>query len=158
MNEVTTNTPVVVTLAEPGDLRALIEMLHDDPLGARREAPNESEAAYRAAFSAIDRDPNNLLIVVRNGGPPLAMAQLTFMPSLTYQGGWRAQIEGVRVRSDQRGRGLGRQLIENAIERARQRGCRLIQLTTDRERPDSKAFYEKLGFVDSHHGMKLMLD
>ena len=85
------------------------------------------------------------------------MLQLTRIPSLTYQGSWRAMVEGVRVREDQRGRGLGRALVLEAIERARASGCGLLQLTTDKARPEALRFYESLGMTASHHGLKLDL-
>ena len=85
------------------------------------------------------------------------MLQLTLMRSLTYQGGWRAQIEGVRIDAGVRAQGLGRALFEWAIARAHERGCHLVQLTTDKRRPDAHRFYESLGFVASHEGMKLTL-
>jgi GNAT superfamily N-acetyltransferase len=43
------------------------------------------------------------------------------------------------------------------IARARERGCHLVQLTTDKARPDARRFYEGLGFVASHEGMKIRL-
>jgi GNAT superfamily N-acetyltransferase len=78
--------------------------------------------------------------------------QLTFIPYLTYQGSWRALIEGVRVRSDRRSSGIGGRLIEWCIDRARQRGCRMVQLTSNKSRTDAIRFYERLGFVSSHEG------
>ena len=89
--------------------------------------------------------------------PVVGVLQLTFIRYITYQGGWRALIEGVRVASDFRSGGVGRQLFVWAIERARERGCHMIQLTSDKTRPDAIRFYEKLGFVASHEGMKLHL-
>ena len=90
-------------------------------------------------------------------GVAVAVLQLTFTPYITHQGGWRATIEGVRVDSRLRGSGLGRELFAWAIARARERGCHLVQLTTDKQRPEARRFYESLGFVASHEGMKLKL-
>jgi GNAT superfamily N-acetyltransferase len=109
------------------------------------------------AFRAIDGDTNNELIVACRDGKAVGVLQLTFIPYLTYQGGWRALIEGVRVDSRTRSQGLGKALIEWAIARARERGCIMVQLTTDKTRADAKRFYEGLGFVASHEGMKLHL-
>jgi ribosomal protein S18 acetylase RimI-like enzyme len=149
---------VVFRPARPEDLPAIVRLLADDPLGARRERDETPlPASYAEAFRAIDADPNNELVVARRAEEVVGVLQLTFMPSITYQGGWRAQIEGVRVRADERSRGLGRQLFEWAIARARERGCHLVQLTTDKSRPDARRFYEGLGFVASHEGMKLSL-
>lgn len=131
-------------------------MLADDPLGARREDPSDPlPDAYWAAFERIDGDPNHQLLVAADGARVVGMLQLSFLPYLTYRGGWRAQIEGVRVLQALRGDGLGRRLVEDAIERSRAHGCHLVQLTTDKERPDALGFYARLGFVASHEGMKL---
>jgi GNAT superfamily N-acetyltransferase len=86
------------------------------------------------------------------------MLQLTFIPYLTHQGSWRALIEGVRVHKDYRSHGIGKALFSWAIERARQRNCRMVQLTTDKARPEALRFYQQLGFQASHEGMKLHLD
>lgn len=144
--------------ATADDLPRLVEMLADDPLGATRERfedPLPSE--YGAAFEAIDRDPNQQLLVAEIEGRVVGTLQLTFIPSITRLGAWRAQVEGVRVASEARGEGLGRLLMEESIRRARDRGCLLLQLTTDKSRPDALRFYESLGFVASHEGMKLVL-
>ena len=90
--------------------------------------------------------------------PAIAVLRLIFTPHLTHQGGWRATVEGVRVDARHRGAGLGRQLFARAIERARARGCHQLQLSTDKQRPKAKRFYEQLGFVATHEGMKLKLD
>jgi GNAT superfamily N-acetyltransferase len=144
--------------ATQNDLPAIVRLLADDPLGAQRERFEDPlPGAYGDAFAAIDRDPNNELVVLERAGEVIGVLQLTFIPYLTYQGGWRALIEGVRIDARFRSGGLGRQLFEWAIARARERGCHLIQLTSDKARPDAIRFYESLGFVASHEGMKLKL-
>jgi len=144
--------------ATGADLAAIVALLADDPLGATREASAaELSPAYAEAFAAIAADANNRLIVADDGGAVVGCLQLTFIPGLTYTGGWRAQIEGVRIAQSQRGQGLGRAMFDWAIEEARARGCRLVQLTTNKARPDALRFYESLGFTASHEGMKLDL-
>ena len=138
-------------------------MLAADPLGAQRESPGDSAGAllrpeYEAAFKAISDDPNNELLVAVDGEAIAGVLQITYLPSLTYTGAWRAQIEGVRVSAELRGRGTGRALVSAAIDRARQRECRIVQLTTDNRRPDALRFYEQLGFRTTHAGMKLHLE
>ena len=140
------------------DVPRLVEMLADDPLGARRERnENPLPETYFNTFEAINADPNHVLIVAESGGDIAGFLQVSFIPYLTYQGGWRALIEGVRVVKELRSAGVGRALIEHAIERARAKNCHVVQLTTDKKRPEALAFYKKLGFRASHEGMKLHL-
>ena len=133
-------------------------MLADDELGGLRESDvSPLPESYYRAFDAIDRDSNNELVVAESGGKVVGVLQLTFIPYLTYRGSWRALIEGVRVDRETRSMGIGRRLITWAIERAKQRGCHLVQLTSDKQRPEALRFYEELGFVSSHEGLKLHL-
>lgn len=149
---------VAFRAANAGDLPELVRMLADDPLGARREAwADPLPRGYAEAFAAIGRDPNNELIVATLDDRLVGMLQLTYIPYLTYQGGWRALIEGVRVASHARSQGVGAAMIRWAVQRARDRNCVMVQLTTDRAREDALRFYERLGFVATHHGMKLHL-
>ena len=135
-----------------------MNLLADDPLGAKREAYTAPlPESYEWAFEAINCDPYNELVVAEMEGEVIGVLQLTFIPNITYRGGWRAQIEGVRVSTGVRSSGIGRKFLEWAIDRARQQGCHLVQLTTDKARPDAIRFYESLGFVASHEGMKLHL-
>jgi GNAT superfamily N-acetyltransferase len=142
------------------DVPAIVRLLADDLLGATREASGAAEPpeAYWRAFDAIDADARQLLVVGELDGRVVGTLQLSFIPSLTWRGGERAQIEAVRIEAGSRGRGVGRAMVRWAIEQARLRGCRLVQLTTDRRRPDALRFYESLGFRASHTGLKLPLD
>jgi len=156
--DVGSEAPLSFRSARLDDLPEIVRLLADDPLGAKRERyETPLPESYAHAFHAIDDDPNNELVVICRQEQVVGVLQLTFMPSITHRGGWRAQIEGVRVDSRIRSLGVGRALFEWAIARARQRGCHLVQLTTDKRRPDAKRFYEGLGFVASHEGMKLAL-
>lgn len=144
-------------LAQIKDLERIVEMLVDDSLGKQRESSGSLPESYEVAFNRIDADPNQELVVVEGEGRVVGVFQLTFIPYLTYQGSWRGQIEGVRVDASLRNQGVGQQMMEWAINRCRYRGCRLVQLTTDKRRPGAHRFYERLGFVASHEGMKLDL-
>ena len=145
--------------ARAEDLPRLVEMLADDTLGATRERFEDPlPAEYRAAFEAIAADPNQQLLVAERAGDVVGTLQLTFIPSITRLGAWRSQIEGVRVASEARGEGLGRALVEEALRRSRERGVKLVQLTTDKQRPDALRFYEDLGFTSTHEGLKLHLE
>ena len=140
------------------DLPAIVALLADDSLGQNREDPGlPVNARYVAAFEAMDRDPAHLLTVVERDGAVVGCLQLSFIPGLSRLGMLRGQIESVRIAASQRGGGLGRTMFEWAIAECRARGCGLVQLTTDKARPDARRFYEQLGFKASHEGMKLGL-
>ena len=139
------------------DLLQIVEMIADDELGKTREnyqIPLPVE--YLNAFEKINSDENQELIVVENEDLEIiGTLQLSFIQYLTYLGGIRAQIEAVRIRNDNRGLGIGKIMCEWAINRAKERKAHLLQLTTDKKRPKAIKFYEKLGFKQSHEGMKM---
>ncbi|MGX1308558.1 GNAT superfamily N-acetyltransferase [Amorphus suaedae] len=144
--------------AREADIAAIVALLADDGLGRGREKPGlPLDPRYRDAFAALDRDPNQLLLVAERDGAIVGCLQLTFIPGLSRLGMWRGQIEAVRIAASERGTGLGGALVGWAIERCRERGCGLVQLTTDKQRNDAHRFYERLGFEASHEGMKLAL-
>ncbi|MGI5522624.1 N-acetyltransferase family protein [Micromonospora sp. CA-259024] len=149
-------TDVIYREAIRADLPAVIALLADDVLGKARDF-TEVDEAYEKAFADITADPRNQLIVAEQDGVLVGCLQITYIPGLGRHGTERSLIESVRVRSDRRGQGLGRDLMTWAIDQARQRGCGLVQLTTDKTREDAHRFYLGLGFVASHEGMKLAL-
>ena len=137
------------------DLPEIVALLADDMLGRQREDPSIPLArAYLEAFEAIDANPDLYLMVASEEGRTVGTLQLIVMPGLSRKGGWRGQIEGVRIVADRRGQGLGEQLVRWAIAECRARGCISVQLTTDRIRTDAHRFYERLGFKPTHLGYK----
>ena len=153
------SSSVVLRRAQAGDLPAIVDLIAADPLGATRDGARSAAdlAAYQRAFHAIDSDPAHILMAAQAGQDVVATMQLSFIPGLARHGALRAQIEAVHVRQDYRGRGLGAAILTWAINEARRRGCGLVQLTTDKSRPAAHRFYERLGFIASHEGMKLAL-
>lgn len=148
-------TEVTFRTAVIADLPAIMALLADDDIARARggydgELPSE-------AFAEIDADPRNELVVAISGRMIVGTCQLTFIPGLSRGGAERMTIEAVRVRSDLRGAGIGRRMMAYALGRARARGCAVAQLTTDKRRAEAHRFYESLGFVASHEGMKLAL-
>ena len=140
------------------DLTAIVALLADDPIGSGRESVGERlDPGYADAFAAIERDPKQLLVVAERGGTVIGCLQLSFIPGLTRRGMWRGQIEGVRVAAAERGGGIGQAFIEWAIGECRERGCGLVQLTSDKRRPAAHRFYEALGLAATHEGYKLEL-
>lgn len=148
----------IIREATVNDLREIIALLAADELGSRRESISSTALEqYRIAFINIAEDPNNTLLVGCLGREVIGTFQLTLIQNMTYKGGIRAQIEGVRVKTGYRGKQFGEQMIHWAINKAKQAGCKIVQLTTNRQRPQAIKFYENLGFTSSHAGMKLFL-
>ncbi|GGM97177.1 GNAT family acetyltransferase [Terrabacter tumescens] len=139
------------------DVPAVVAMLADDPLGAAREDPADT-ATYDAAYDRVAADPAQHLVVAERDGTVVGTLQLSVIPGLSRRGATRTIIEGVRVARDERGSGLGTELVTWAVEESRRLGATLVQLTSDASRTDARRFYERLGFVASHVGFKLPLD
>jgi GNAT superfamily N-acetyltransferase len=152
------NSQIKFRQAVREDLLEIVRMLADDFLGATRERyENPLPESYLKAFQEIEADKNNELIVAEKDGEIIGTLQITFTPSISFQGGKRATVESVRVDEKYRGRGIGKELMLWAINRAREENCFAVQLTTNGDRQDAHRFYENLGFKGSHLGMKLYL-
>ena len=151
-------THLTIRLATRADLPEIVRLLADDDLGSQREHYElPLPESYYAAFEQMDGSPYFELIVGEMDGRIVATLQLIFIPSISYQGGLRAQVESVRVDVPLRSQGLGKEIMLWAMERARQRGAHLMQLSTHKTRLDAHRFYERLGFKGSHIGMKISL-
>ena len=144
--------------AQRHDLPAIIALLADDELGRGREiVSKEIDPAYVRAFEMLASDPRTRLMVAEQGGRIVGCFELVFIPGIARRGAERAQIEAVRVASDIRGDGIGKLMMTWAINHAKSRGCRLIQLTSDKRRARAHQFYAKLGFEPTHEGFKMEL-
>lgn len=145
-------------LATRADLPRIVRMLADDDLGSQRERYTDPlPEGYYSAFAQIHDDPNHELIVADQEGEVIGTLHLMFLPSISFQGGLRAQVESVRVDQRFQSRGIGSAMMKWSIERAKQRGAQMMQLTTHKTRLEAHRFYERLGFQGSHLGMKLLL-
>jgi len=140
------------------DLPQIIQLIANDKLGKLREDyQNPLPKHYYDAFDLINKDKNQeLMVIVDDQNEIIGTLQLTFVQYLTYKGGIRAQIEAVRVKENQRGKGIGEKLFNWAISRSKEKRAHLLQLTTDKKRPEALNFYLKLGFKPTHEGMKML--
>lgn len=149
---------IAFRLAERGDILSIVRMLADDDLGSQRERyENPLSESYYTAFEQINNDPNHELIVAELNGEVIGTLHLMFLPSISFEGGLRAQVESVRMDRKFQSQGVGTEMMRWAIERAKGRGAHVVQLTTHNSRKDAHRFYERLGFKGSHLGMKLTL-
>lgn len=151
--------PVRFRPASADDVPAVLALIQDDDIARSREAAPGGDVpeAYLSAFAAIEANPHDLLVVGERAGRVVACAQVTLLHHLSRRGGTRAQVESVRVADDERGRGVGTDLMRWVEDWARERGAALVQLTTDKRRSDAHRFYERLGYTASHEGMKRQL-
>lgn len=144
--------------ANKKDVEWIVQLLAADPMGRKREEyADPLPEAYYKAFDRIEADPNQELMVLLVKDEIIGTFQLSFLPYLTYKGGIRCQVEGVRIKGSYRGKGVGSQMFRWIIQRAKDRRAHVLQLTTDKQRPEALDFYRKLGFGNSHEGLKLHL-
>ena len=145
-------------LARRADVPSIVRLLADDDLGSQRERYEDPlHEAYYSAFEQIEQDPNHELIVADGDGEVIGALHLMFLPSISFQGRLRAQIESVRVDKPFQSQGIGSAMMQWSMQRAKERGAHLVQLTTHKTREDAHRFYERLGFKGTHLGMKLNL-
>lgn len=150
---------ITIREAVMDDLPHIIRIAAQDSLSSSHDEYSEPlDPRYVRAFRTIDGDPDNTLLVICLDGEVVGSLQLTFTPYLSYHGSWRATLENVRVAGEYRDRGLGTRLVGYAVELAREKGCAVVQLTSNKIRKDAHRFYERLCFEKSHEGMKLHLD
>ena len=148
--------PTTLRDAILADLPAIVTLLAEDTLGEKREDPSlPLDPAYETAFHTISANPDQRQIVATRDGMVIGTIQLTFIPGIAFRGAWRGQIEAVRVAVSVRGRGIGAEMIDWAVEQCRARGCRMVQLTSDKSRTAAHRFYERLGWTRSHEGFKI---
>lgn len=147
-----------IRLATREDVSEIIRLLADDDIGNKRERYEDPlPKIYYTAFEVISSDKNSILAVAEIDDNIVGCLQLTYITYLTYQGGKRALIEGVRIDSKYRGKGVGKFMLNWAIAKSKEDNCHLVQLTTDKKRPEALEFYKQLGFIPSHEGLKLFL-
>ncbi|HEY0207065.1 MAG TPA: GNAT family N-acetyltransferase [Acetobacteraceae bacterium] len=144
--------------ATEADLPAIVHLLADDRFGAGRERDmSPLPPSYLAGFRAMLVQGGRIMLAVQDGAVVGCM-QFNVIHGVSQQGRSRAQVEGVRVDSTMRGRGIGVAMMRHAMVEARAAGCAILQLTTNRERTEAQAFYARLGFIHSHAGMKIALE
>jgi GNAT superfamily N-acetyltransferase len=141
--------------ARPEDLPLIIGLIVEDSVVATGDDPADAmHADYVAALAAIDADPNQEMLVVELDGEPVGCFQLSYLPGLMRRGMWRGQIEVVHVAASRRNLGIGSEMMRFALARCREKGCGMVQLTSNKQRADAHRFYQRLGFARSHEGFK----
>jgi len=141
--------------AAPEDLPFIVGLIVEDAVVATNDRVADArQPDYDNALKAIDADPNQEMFVVEDAGKPIGCFQLSYLPGLMRRGMWRGMIEVVHVSQNERNHGYGSEMMRWALERCRERGCGMVQLTSNKKRTDAHRFYERLGFLKSHEGFK----
>lgn len=144
--------------AVEADLPFIVKLLTDDAVRATDDRPDEPfHPRYVAALRELEADPNQMMMLAVLEGETVGTIQLTFIPGIAGLGTKRCLVEAVHIAPAHRSRGLGTRMIQWAIEQARERGCGMVQLTSNKKRLDAHRFYERLGFLKSHEGFKYYL-
>ena len=153
------NSDVAIRRAVRADVEQIVRLGNKGgPDNKPRELlPETLPDGYFEAFDRIDRDANQLLMIAEMNGRIIGTFHLTFLTYLAGAGKEDCQVESVHVAEEWRGKGIGKQMMNWAIDTAKRRGCRRVQLTTDKQRLDAHRFYLGLGFALSHEGAKLSL-
>lgn len=146
---------VVVRTATTADTDALVALLVDGTLGGAEDP--EDRAAYRDALAEIEATVGSDVLVAEIDATVVGMCQLTLIRHVQERGGRCAEIESMHVAADRRGGGIGRMLLDAAVDRARAAGCYRVQLTSNSVRTDAHRFYVRAGFAASHVGFKRYL-
>ncbi|WP_430250152.1 N-acetyltransferase family protein [Neorhizobium sp. DAR64860/K0K1] len=146
----------IIRRARESDLSQLIAMFAADDVGGHGDTTDaDAYDDYLRAFNMIDASQNEQLFVAERDGDVVGTFQILFNRTLTGRGSLSMIIEAVQTRPDMRGQGIGAQMIGYAIEEAKRRDCRLVQLTSNAARTDAHRFYERMGFAKSHAGFKM---
>lgn len=152
------DTDIKIEKADPGHLEAIVAIINAGATSIRRDKEFDGWQDYRPAFDALVAAPEVDIYVALNGaGEVVGTYQIHFLKGLAFRGRPRAELESVHVRSDQRGRGVGRLMMAHAEDLARAQKACMVQLTSNREREGSHHFYRRLGYDQSHLGYKKML-
>lgn len=152
------NPEPVVRRATLADLPACVGLFQLPGDGVTRDVEAmDDPAAYVEAFHALADDDDNTLYVAEVEREVVGVFQLTFIRHVAHRGGLVARVEAVVVAPERRGGGIGASMMRFAIAHARARGAFRLELTSNVRRTRAHRFYERLGFVSSHVGMKLAL-
>jgi ribosomal protein S18 acetylase RimI-like enzyme len=155
----TTPANLIFRDAMAADVPAIVTLLHDDPLGKKREKVSDPlPQSYWDAFAAITADVRSRLIVIERDRRVVGTMQLTFIPALTHQGAERLLIEAVNVARDLRSQGIGEAMMTWAIDAAKARGCQFVTLFSHKSRRRAHEFYQGLGFKKTHHGFRYEIE
>ena len=140
----------MICKAEKEDVKGVYELICDME---QSELPFED---FERIFLAQLEDGNYCCLVCRREGEPVAVLNLRFEEQL-HHAGKIAEIMELAVDRRYRNRGLGREMLERAIELAKELGCMQIELACNQLRRDAHRFYLRAGMQRYHYKFSLPL-
>lgn len=149
---------ILIRKAEKNDIEAILQIMLEDMIGEKEDYDgNKIHENYIKAFETINRNDWQYLAVAVQNSKVIGTFQLSFIPNIIYTGALICLVEAVLVSSEYRGKGIGSYMMKWAIDTAKEKGCRLVELTSNKLRNDAHRFYKQLGFIATHEGFKLDL-
>jgi ribosomal protein S18 acetylase RimI-like enzyme len=136
-----------VRRATPGDAPQVARLLHD--FQAEFDEPSPGVEVLEDRYGELIRNKEMIVLLVGEG--PDGFAQLRFRPWV-YSAGLHSYLEELYVVPDLRGNGLGRALLEAAMETARGEGAEQMELGTSEDDKAARKLYESAGFVNTEGG------
>lgn len=110
----------------------------------------------RKLFRRLQSYPDYKLFIAAAGGEILGVFAMIIMDNLGHRGAPSALVEDVVVRQEWRQRGIGREMMRFAMNRAREKGCYKLVLSSNKNREEAHRFYENLGF--QKHGYSFLVE
>ncbi len=151
-------TTMIIRAAIRSDLGAILRLLRElgDTTHTQGAHVRMSSAAVRA-WTRMENDPDRTILVAEQRGQIIGTLDLLVVANLTHDAQPWAVVENVVVDPQRRGRGIGRALMEDALDRATRAGCHKVELLLHESGPQAHGFCASLGFADSTEGFRRYL-
>jgi len=146
-----------IRLAEERDVPRIVELYRELTISdsAVEHTRNPTPADYQLVFAEIRSDPRQKLFVAEIQGEVVGTIVLLVVPNLSHNGTPWAFLENLVVTEKHRRRGLGRILLEHAVELARKSGCHMVELCSDVRRKEAHKLYDSMNFEAQAHCFRL---
>ena len=129
--------------AKQSDLPAILH-LYSLPDMDNGKVLTVSEASK--IFAKINNYPNYKIYVAKENGKVIGTFSLLIVENIIHQGHSSGLVESVMVHPDYRSLGIGKKMMEYAMQKSREAGCYKMSLSSRTSREKAHLFYERLGF------------
>ncbi|MFI6575593.1 GNAT family N-acetyltransferase [Nocardiopsis sp. NPDC050513] len=149
---------MMIRAAIRSDLGAILRLLRElgDSTDTQSAHVRMSSAAVRA-WTRMEGDPDRMVLVAEERGQIIGTLDLLIVANLTHDAQPWAVVDNLVVDPQRRGGGIGRALMEDALDRATRAGCYKVELLAHESRDRASGFSAALGFDASHEGFRRYL-